>query len=100
MTLLLDDAIFQNKDNFFYYINNNFGDRDVFDTDALFNVLSDDDPDIEVILSDFDDLKGEAKEFASEILKVLYDAKNANPNLKIINMSVKSINSKMEVPND
>ena len=100
MTLLLDDAIFQNKDNFFYYINNNFGDRGVFDTDALFNVLSDDDPDIEVILSDFDDLKGEAKEFASEILKVLYDAKNANPNLKIINMSVKSINSKMEVPND
>ena len=100
MTLLLDDAIFQNKDNFFYYINNNFGDRDVFDTDALFNVLSDDDPDIEVILSDFDDLKGEAKEFASEILKVLYDAKNANPNLKIINMGVKSINSKMEVPND
>ena len=100
MTLLLDDAIFQNKDNFFYYINNNFGDRDVFDTDALFNVLSDDDPDIEVILSDFDDLKGEAKEFASEIIKVLYDAKNANPNLKIINMSVKSINSKMEVPND
>lgn len=100
MTLLLDDAIFQNEDNFFYYINNNFGDRDVFDTDALFNVLSDDDPDIEVILSDFDDLKGEAKEFASEILKVLYDAKNANPNLKIINMSVKSINSKMEVPND
>lgn len=100
MTLLLDDAIFQNEDNFFYYINNNFGDRDVFDTDALFNVLSDDDPDIEVILSDFDDLKGEAKEFASEILKVLYDAKNANPNLKIINMGVKSINSKMEVPND
>ena len=96
----MDDAIFQNEDNFFYYINNNFGDRDVFDTDALFNVLSDDDPDIEVILSDFDDLKGEAKEFASEILKVLYDAKNANPNLKIINMGVKSINSKMEVPND
>ena len=100
MLLLLDDAIFQNENSFFYYINNNFGDREVFDDDSLFNVLTDDDPDIEIILSDFDELKGKDKEFASSILKVFYDAKNANPNLKITNMSVKEIKSKLSVNDD
>lgn len=100
MTLLLDDAIFKNEETFFYYINNNFGDRDIFDTDSLFNVLTDDDPEIEIILSDFDDLKGQPKEFASGILKVLYDAKNANPNVTITSMSVKEIKSKLEVSTD
>lgn len=91
MLLLLDDVKFRNKNEFYYFINNSFPGKEVLDTDALFNVLTDDDPQIEIIISDLDILKGEDKAFANEIVKVFYDAKNANPNLVITNVDTRNV---------
>ena len=83
MTILLDDIKFNNENEFFYFINETFKDKEVLDLDTLYSVLTDNSPEIEIILSDYDDVVEDSKPFASKVYKLLQEVKRNNPNFTL-----------------
>ena len=83
MLILVDDIKFETEEIFFNYVDTMFPDDKISDLDSLYKVLTDGEPDIEFIVSDFNEVKEDMKEFANSILHKLVDVKTANKNFKL-----------------
>ena len=83
MLILLDDIKFNDKNDFFLYINHFFKDKEILNEDALYDHLAETSEHLEFIISDFDEVKEEGRTFANKIMKILLDARNSNRNIKL-----------------
>ena len=83
MLLLVDDIKFETEELFFGYVNAMFPDDEITDEDSLFKALTEGSPEIEFILSDYDKIEDEFKDFATRILHKLVDVKATNKNFKL-----------------
>lgn len=86
MIVLVDDIKLNDKDVFFNYINTIFHGVEITDEESLFNALTKGSPEIEFLVSDYDDVTDEGKYFASRILRLLSDVNAANSNFKLTMM--------------
>ncbi|MBR1749665.1 MAG: hypothetical protein IJ740_02105 [Ruminococcus sp.] len=83
MTILIDDIKFNNENEFFFLVNESFKDKEILDLDSFYNVLTENNPEIEIILSDFDTVEESSKPFASKVYKMLHEVKAVNPNFTL-----------------
>lgn len=83
MLILVDDIKFESEEIFFGYIDTMFPDDTISGIESLYNVLTAGEPDIEFIISDFNQIKEENKDFAAKILHKLVDVKTVNKNFKL-----------------
>ncbi len=86
MIVLVDDIKLNDRDVFFNYINTMFPDDEIVDEESLFNFLTKGNPQIEFLISDYDDVSDDGKFFASRILRLLNDVLAANNNFKLTMM--------------
>ena len=83
MLILVDDIKFESEEVFVGQIDTMFPDDTISGLDSLYNVLTAGEPDIEFILSDYNQVKEESKEFAAAVLHKLVDVKTVNKNFKL-----------------
>lgn len=86
MIILIDDIKIRNEQVFIPYIDINIKGGKIDSLDSLADYLGKTDEEIEFLVSDFNDVPEEEKDFASRVLDVLLEAKKDNPNIKLTMM--------------
>lgn len=86
MLVLLDDIKMNSGKDFFPYINTTFKDKEILDLDTLYDYLTEADFDIEFLVTDFDDVTAEGRDFANKVMKLLLDVRNQNDKIKVSTM--------------
>lgn len=85
MIVMVDDVQFKNEESFYLYISKSLGvDEGVITNEnQLYDVLSEYDQELEIIVHDYDDIEEQSKKFARKIAEVLMDCRLANKKLKV-----------------
>lgn len=86
MLILLDDIKMNSGKEFFPYINTSFKDKEILTLDALYDYLTETKNEIEFLVTDFDDVTEQGRDFANEVMKLLLDVKNQNDKIKVTTM--------------
>ena len=86
MIVLLDDIKIRNDKVFFPYISMSLGAGKIGSLEDLGAALSAAEDEIEFLVSDYNDVPVEEKDYASKVMDVLLSAKDNNPKIKITMM--------------
>ncbi|MBR4555678.1 MAG: hypothetical protein IKO27_08830 [Ruminococcus sp.] len=84
MIVLIDDIKLRNDEEFFAYIDSIFSGVKIGSLDELAQYLLSTDETIELLVSDYEQI--EDKSFASKVMKVFIDARDARDNIKLTQM--------------
>ena len=89
MILMLDDVQLADENVFFPYVSNAFGmETDGITTlDKLYDVVSEYDDELDVMIHDLNDVSEEGKKFARAAANIFMDARMTNKKLKVTFMS-------------
>lgn len=86
MVLLIDDIKLKSQEIFLDYMDNFFPDVEMTNLDQLYEALCAVEDDVEVIISDYDEIPEESKKFARQALEVMNDVRSSKKNYKITRM--------------
>lgn len=85
MILMIDDVKMVNAETFFPYVSRalGLGSNEITDENKLYDVLSEFDDEVEIILHDYNKVPDESRKFAKEIVSLLMDVRVANNKVSV-----------------
>lgn len=85
MILMIDDVKMVNAETFFPYVSKalGYGSDGIINGDRLYDVLSECDDEVEIILHDYDKVPEESRKFAKDIVSLFMDVRVANKKVSV-----------------